>query len=170
MWHGKSKKKTRFKLRTPLRSATVKVSKHHDMDKDVVDFKGFIFTLSPSQGGFECADYVKLEIHSIELLNDKIIGVAYIPIGDFDIQEREKVYEVSGYKQIKEKDVGGLENGCLTVHLKRLWSVPKFSNAASVPIAPSKDTASDGRNPFIRNRGLSRKHKGMATVGGITYI
>lgn len=119
MWHGKSKKKTRFKLRTPFRSTTIKVPKNHDMDKDAIDFKRFKFTLCPSQGGFECADYVKLEIHSIDLLNDKIIGVAYIPIGDFDIKEREKVYEVSRHKLIKEKDVGGIPNGCLTVQLKR---------------------------------------------------
>lgn len=133
-WNGKGKKKSALRIPklggiTELKSSTVKVSsggnEHKSRASNVTNLKDHLFTLCPSHGGLEWADYVRLQIHCTDLLTDTVFGVVYVPIGDFNILEEEKSYPVS------HKGGEKIRDALLTIRLKRLWRLPMSSSAAS---------------------------------------
>ena len=133
LWDGKSKKKSSLRIpvlsgSNELKSLVVKSIKTSNQPHSgtETDFKSFNFTLCPSHGGLEWAEYVCLEIHSGDVLTDHIFGIVYIPIGDFNLIEQERTYPVSKGKSLKSSIAR------LTIRLKRIWSIPKHSSAASV--------------------------------------
>ena len=133
LWDGKNKKKSSLRIpvlsgSSELKSLVVKSTKVSNQPHSAseIDFKSFNFTLCPSHGGLEWAEYVCLEIHNGDVVTDHVFGVVYIPIGDFDLIEQERTYPVSKGKSLKHHIAR------LTIRLKRIWSVPKHSSAASV--------------------------------------
>ena len=133
-WNGKGKKKSALRIPklggvTELKSNTVKVSTGVNDTRfrasNVINLKEYTFTLCPSHGGLEWADYIRLQIHCTDLITDNIFGVVYIPIGDFNILEEEKSYPVC------HKGGDKIRDAQLTIRLKRLWRLPMSSSAAS---------------------------------------
>jgi hypothetical protein len=132
-WNGKGKKKSALRIPklggvTELKSSTIKVSSggnEYKSRQSNVNFKDHLFTLCPSHGGLEWADYVRLQIHCTDLLTDTVFGVVYVPIRDFNILEEEKSYPVS------HKGGEKIRDALLTIRLKRLWRLPMSSSAAS---------------------------------------
>ena len=58
-----------------------------------VNLDRHVFGLSPSQGCFETAEYVRLEVHGSDMLSDKLLGYALVPVDDFDMDvEIERSY------------------------------------------------------------------------------
>ena len=122
-WNGKGKKKSALRIPklggvTELKSNTVKVSTGVNDTRfrasNVINLKEYTFTLCPSHGGLEWADYIRLQIHCTDLITDNIFGVVYIPIGDFNILEEEKSYPVC------HKGGDKIRDAQLTIRLKRL--------------------------------------------------
>ena len=101
------------------------------MKDSTTNFKEYTFTLCPSHGGLEWAEYVCLEIHTTDILSDTIFGKIYIPMGDFSIIEEEKTYSVC-HSANPGSSSHNNEGAKLTLRLKRLWAVPMSSSAASV--------------------------------------
>ena len=92
----------------------------------ITNYKDHVFTLCPSHGGLEWAEYVCLEVHCTDMLSDSTFGVVYVPISDFTIDEEEKIFRICHTENGKNSEAR------LCIRFKRLWSVPMSSSAASV--------------------------------------
>jgi hypothetical protein len=160
MWNGKGKKKSSLRAPklggvTELKSGNMKTtadiapehahtqshaqshansnSNTHSgaVKESTINFREYMFTLCPSHGGLEWAEYVCLEIHTTDMLSDTIFGKIYIPMSDFSIVEEEKTYSVC-HKENLSSSSHSNEGAKMTIRLKRLWAVPMSSSAASV--------------------------------------
>ena len=101
-----------------------------------VGLQAHTLSLSPAQGCFETADFVRLEVHGTDLLSDRLLGYALVPMDDVDMYpDADRTYPLLNEPQGK----GAVVPSCtvLIVRLRRTHSATAaVADAAMAPGFP----------------------------------